>query len=67
MRIDHYIVEGLNSKSLGDNVQSELEKIDSVKGVSIDLTRGSIEVIYNNIDVCEDIRDCIEKTGHPIS
>lgn len=67
MRIDHYIVEGLNSENLRDNVRSNLEKIESVSGVIVDLGRGRIEVIYNNPEVSEEIRDCIEKTGHPIS
>lgn len=67
MKIDHYIVEGLNSENLRDNIQSELEKIESVKGVFIDLGRGSVEVVYNDVDASEEIRDCIERTGHPIN
>ena len=67
MRIDHYIVEGLNSENLRDNIQKELESIESVKGVYIDLGRGCVEVIYNDLDVSEEIRDCIERTGHPIN
>lgn len=66
MERDHYIVEGLNSETIKTQVKNALEKIDGVNGVCVDLGRGSVEVIYNNPATSEEIRDCIENTGHPI-
>ncbi|MBE6047980.1 MAG: heavy-metal-associated domain-containing protein [Clostridium sp.] len=67
MKKDCYIVEGLNSENVKTQVKSALEKIDGVNGVCIKLGRGSVEVIYNNPAISEDIMDCIEKVGHPIN
>ena len=66
MERDHYIVEGLNSETIKTQVKNALEKIDGVNGVCVDLGRGSVEVIYNNPATSEEIRDCIENTGHLI-
>lgn len=66
MERDYYIVEGLNSETMKTQVKNALEKIDGVNGVCVDLGRGSVEVLYNKPASSEEIRDCIENTGHLI-
>ena len=66
MERDYYIVECLNSETMKTQVKNALEKIDGVNGVCVDLGRGSVEVLYNKPASSEEIRDCIENTGHLI-
>ena len=66
MERDYYIVEGLNSETMKTQVKNALEKIDGVNGVCVDLGRGSVVVLYNKPASYEEIRDCIENTGHLI-
>lgn len=66
MNRDHYIVEGLSNETVKTSLKNALEKIDGVNGVCVDLGRGSVEVIYNSPATCEEIKDCIENTGHTV-
>jgi copper chaperone CopZ len=66
MEREHYIVEGLSSEYIKTQVKNALEEIDGVNQVCVDLGRGTVEVIYNEPATPEEIRDCIEHTGHPI-
>ncbi|MDS0524641.1 cation transporter [Clostridium sp. SHJSY1] len=66
MKRDHYLVEGLSSEYIKTQVKNALEDIDGVNQVCVDLGRGTVEVIYNEPATTEEIRDCIEHTGHPI-
>lgn len=47
-------------------IKNSLEKIDGVNNVCVDMSRGSVEVIYNNPATEQEIRSCIENTGHKI-
>ena len=64
MERKHYIVDGLANENMKTQVKNALEKIDGVSNVCVDLGRGSVEVIYNKPATQEEIRSCIENTGH---
>ncbi|MBD7912125.1 MULTISPECIES: heavy-metal-associated domain-containing protein [Clostridium] len=66
MEKEHYIVEGLSSEYIKTQVKNALEDIDGVNKVCVDLGRGTVEVMYNEPATSEEIRNCIENTGHPI-
>jgi len=64
MEREHYIVDGLVNENMKTQVKNALEKIDGVSNVCVDLGRGSVEVIYNEPATQEEIKSCIENTGH---
>ena len=66
MEREHYIVEGLANENMKTQVKNALEKIDGVSKVCVDLGRGSVEVIYNEPATQEEIKSCIENTGHNV-
>ena len=66
MEREHYIVEGLANENMKTQVKNALEKIDGVNNVCVDLGRGSVEVIYNEPATQEEIKRCIENTGHNV-
>ena len=66
MERDHYIVEGLNSETMKTQVKNALEKIDGVNGVCVDSARGTVEVMYNAPATPQEIKECIENTGHNV-
>lgn len=66
MEREHYMVSGLANSSMKTQVKNALEKIDGVDKVCIDMSRGSVEVIYNSPATSAEIKSCIEKTGHNI-
>ena len=66
MEREHYIVEGLASEYTKTQVKNALEEIEGVNKVCVDLGRGSVEVIYNEPATPEEIKNCIENTGHNI-
>ena len=43
-----------------------LEKIDGVNGVCVDSARGTVEVMYNAPATPQEIKECIENTGHNV-
>ena len=43
-----------------------LKKIEGVSNVCVDIGRGSVEVIYNKPASQEEIKRCIENTGHNV-
>lgn len=66
MERKHYIVDGLANENMKTQVKNALEKIDGVSKVCVDLARGSVEVVYNEPASQEEIKSCIENTGHNV-
>ena len=60
---EHYMVEGIGNQEVKTQIKNALEKIDGVNNVCVDMSRGSVEVIYNNPATPEEIKNCIENTG----
>jgi len=66
MEREHYNVDGLANENMKTQVKNALEKIDGVSNVCVDLERGSVEVIYNKPATQDEIKSCIENTGHNV-
>lgn len=66
MEREHYIVDGLANENMKTQVKNALENIQGVNKVCVDLARGSVEVMYNIPATTEEIKECIENTGHHI-
>jgi copper chaperone CopZ len=66
MEREHYIVNGLANENIKTQVKNALEKIDGVSKICVDIGRGSVEVMYNEPATEEQIKSCIENTGHDI-
>ena len=66
MKREHYIVNGIANENMKTQIKNSLEKIDGVNNVCVDMSRGSVEVIYNNPATEQEIRSCIENTGQKI-
>ncbi|BCZ47962.1 hypothetical protein psyc5s11_40290 [Clostridium gelidum] len=66
MEREHYNVDGLANENMKTQVKNALEKIEGVSNVCIDLERGSVEVIYNKPATQDEIKSCIENTGHNV-
>ena len=66
MERQHYIVNGIANEYIKTQIKNALEKVDGVNNVCVDMARGSVEVIYNEPATAQEIRDCIENTGHKI-
>ena len=66
MKREHYIVNVIANENMKTQIKNSLEKIDGVNNVCVDMSRGSVEVIYNNPATEQEIRSCIENTGHKI-
>ena len=66
MEREHYIVNGIANENMKTQIKNALEKIDGVNNVCVDMSRGSVEVIYNKPATEQEIRSCIENTGHII-
>lgn len=47
-------------------IRNALEKIDGVNGVCVDSARGTVEVMYNALATPQEIKECIENTGHNV-
>ncbi|MBB6715245.1 heavy-metal-associated domain-containing protein [Clostridium gasigenes] len=66
MEREHYLINDLTNENVKTQVKNALEKIEGVNKVCIDLGRGSVEVIYNEPATRDEIKICIEDTGHKI-
>lgn len=66
MERTHYNVNGLANENMKTQVKNALEKIEGVDKVCVDLARGSVEVAYNPPATQEEIKSCIENTGHNV-
>lgn len=66
MEREHYIVNGIANENMKTQIKNALEKIEGVNTVCVDMSRGSVEVIYNEPATKEEIRNCIQNTEHKI-
>lgn len=66
MEREHYMVNGIANENMKTQIKNALQKIDGVDNVCVDMGRGSVEVIYNKPATEQEIRSCIENTGHKI-
>ena len=64
MEREDYIVDGLANENMKTQVKNALKKIDGVSKVCVDVSRGSVEVIYNEPATQEQIKSCMENTGY---
>jgi copper chaperone len=66
MKTVHYNVSGLANLDSKSKVLNGLDKIKGVQEVAVDLSRGTVEVEYNEPANEEKIRGCIEKLGYDV-
>ena len=66
MEREHYNVEGIANANMKTQIRNALEKIDGVNGVCVDSARGTVEVMYNAQATPQEIKECIENTGHNV-
>ena len=66
MEREHYNVEGIANANMKTQIRNALEKIDGVNGVCVDSARGTVEVMYNAPATPQEIKECIENTGHNV-
>ena len=66
MEREHYNVEGIANANMKTQIRNALEKIDGVNGVCVDPGRGSMNNIYNAPATPQEIKECIENTGHNV-
>lgn len=62
----HCNISGISNENMKTQVKNSLEKVDGVDKVCVDMSRGTIEVIYNKPATEEQIKSCLENTGHKI-
>jgi len=66
MKSEHYLVNSLANENMKTQVKNALENIEGVNKVCVDMGRGSVEVNYNSPATSEEIKNCIQNTGHSI-
>lgn len=66
MEREHYNVEGIANANMKTQIRNALEKIYGVNGVCVDSARGTVEVMYNAPATPQEIKECIENTGHNV-
>ena len=66
MRTEHYNVSGLVNSQSRTRLNNSLDKIEGVQKVAVDISRGTVEIQYNEPANEEAIRNCIQNTGYAI-
>lgn len=66
MKLVHYNVGGLAGTQSKTKVKNALDKIEGVQDISVDLSRGTMDVQYNEPATPEEIERCIKNTGYEI-
>jgi Copper chaperone len=66
MKTVHYEVSGMTGSLSKTQLLNSLDKIEGIQGVAVDLSRGTVEVDYNEPADSQQIQDCIRKTGFDI-
>lgn len=61
-----FSVDGIQNDTEKLHMKKALEKIDGVNKINIDRAENEIEVDYNATATEDEIRECIESTGHHI-
>ena len=62
----HYEVGGLVNNQSKTKINNALDKIQVVNKECVDLSRGSIEVKYNDPATSEEIKNCISSAGYTV-
>lgn len=62
----HYNVSGMANSQSKTQLHNALEKLQGVQQIAIDLSRGTVEVGYNQPADEQQIRSCIENTGYSV-
>jgi copper chaperone len=66
MKLVHYNVGGLAGTQSKTKVKNALDEIEGVQDISVDLSRGTMDVQYNEPATPEQIEKCIKNTGYQI-
>jgi copper chaperone CopZ len=66
MKLVHYNVGGLAGTQSKTKVKNALDEIEGVQDISVDLSRGTMDVQYNEPATAEEIERCIKNTGYEI-
>lgn len=66
MKLVHYNVGGLAGTQSKTKVKNALDEIEGVQDVSVDLSRGTMDIQYNEPATPEKIETCIKNTGYEI-
>ena len=66
MKTEHYNVSGLVNSESKTKLHNSLDKIEGVQKVAVDISRGTVEIEYNEPANVEAIKNCIQKTGYMI-
>lgn len=59
-------VSGIQNKECKTQIKNALNKIEGVNGVGVNLTTGTVEILYNDPATENELKNCIEKTGFKI-
>jgi copper chaperone len=62
----HYNVSGMAGSQSKTQLHNALEKLQGVQQIAIDISRGTVEVGYNEPANDAQIKSCIEHTGYKI-
>ncbi len=62
----HYNVSGLVNSESRTKLNNSLDKIEGVQKVCVDISRGTVEVKFNEPATPESIQSCICNTGYSI-
>lgn len=62
----HCSVSGITDSQSKTKVKNALDKIIGIQQVSVDISRGTIEVQYNEPANPSEIKECIKNTGYDI-
>lgn len=62
----HYKINGIENENMKRQVKNSLEKMEGVNQVCVDMSRGSIEVIYNEPATETQIKSYLKNSGHEI-
>ena len=66
MKLVHYNVGGMAGTQSKTKVKNALDKIEGVQDISVDISRGTMDVQYNEPATPEAIEICIKNTGYDI-
>jgi copper chaperone CopZ len=66
MKLVHYNVGGLAGTQSKTKVKNALDEIEGVQDISVDLSRGTMDIQYNEPATPEAIEKCIKNTGYEI-
>lgn len=66
METVHFRVAGLVNAESRTKILNSLDKIQGVQEVAVDVSRGTVEVEFNDPATTQQIEQCIENTGYYI-